>query len=161
MSSDPPLLDRDIDLALLGSLLKRARREAGLKQKALGDAVGASERTLSRWETGALPPSRDQLEGLLELLGGASEDTLLEVRRVAGLQNAPAEAARPGTIPAPPPADPKAALDVALREHAEELDVSAGRLRAVIASMLAHVERLGLPLSTARGMIARGPKPRT
>lgn len=164
MPTDSPLLDGDIDLVLLGSLLKRARREAGLKQKALAARTDFSERTLSRWESGALAPSRDQLLAMLDHFGIASDETLDELRRVArlvpeagALAADGARAGRPPTVPAPPPADLKAALDDAVRAYAEDLDVSARRLRAVAAALLGDIERLGLSLATARDMIARGP----
>ncbi len=59
MTNPPFLLDADVDLAALGALLKQARRQAGLKQTALAERTGTSERALSRWETGApRPPTR-------------------------------------------------------------------------------------------------------
>jgi transcriptional regulator with XRE-family HTH domain len=160
MSTRDGLLDSDVDLVRLGALIAQARREARMTQAFLANKVGASDRTLSRWETGTIPPSVSQLKGLIALLGKADPGTLEELRRAGRLQPKLTPVPTVSTLPAPPPVDTHAALDDLVRLYAEDLDVSARRLRAALALMLADLERLGVPLSTAREMITHSPKRR-
>jgi transcriptional regulator with XRE-family HTH domain len=160
MSTRDGLLDTDVDLVRVGALIAQARREARMTQAFLANKVGASERTLSRWETGSIPPSLSQLKGLVALLGKAEPATLDELRHAAHLQPKLVPLPPVATIPAPPPADPQNAFDEAVRAYAEDLDVSARRLRAVLGLLLAEIERSGLPLASARDMITHSPKRR-
>jgi DNA-binding XRE family transcriptional regulator len=160
MSTRDGLLDTDVDLVRLGALLAQARREARMTQAFLANKVGASDRTLSRWETGSIPPSVSQVKELIALLGKADPATIEELRRVGHLQPKLTPVPAIATIPAPPPADMHSALDDAVRAYAEDLDVSARRLRTALALLLGEVERLGVPLATARDMITHSPKRR-
>jgi transcriptional regulator with XRE-family HTH domain len=160
MSTRDGLLDADVDLVRVGALIAQARREARMTQAFLANKVGASERTLSRWETGSIPPAVGQLKSLITLLGKADAATLEELRRAAHLQPKLMPVPTVATIAAPPPADPQNALDEAVRAYAEDLDVSARRLRAVLGLLLAEIERAGLPLASARDMITHSPKRR-
>ena len=160
MSTRDGLLDSDVDLVRLGALIAQARREARMTQAFLANKVGASDRTLSRWETGTIPPSVSQLKGLIALLGKAEPATLEELRRAGHLQPKLTPVPTMATIPAPPPTDAHSALDDLVRLYAEDLDISARRLRAALALLLGDLERLGVPLSTARDMITHSPKRR-
>ncbi|HEX8796779.1 MAG TPA: helix-turn-helix transcriptional regulator [Polyangiaceae bacterium] len=150
--NDSSLLDSDIDFAALGALLAKARREAGLRQTVAAERVRISERSMSRTETGERPPSTRELLAMLETYGGAAPETLLAIRRLARLD--------PEPPPAAPPVDARAELDAAVRAYAEDLDVTARRLRGVVALLLADIERLGTSLADARAMIAHSPKRR-
>ncbi len=160
MSSRDGLLDSDVDLVRLGALIAQARREARMTQAFLANKVGASDRTLSRWETGTIPPSVSQLKGLIALLGKADPGTLEELRRAGHLQPKLTPVPTVTTLPTTPQVDAHAALDELVRLYAEDLDISARRLRAALALLLADLERLGVPLSTAREMITHSPKRR-
>lgn len=41
-----------MDLIRIGSFLAELRREKGLTQQALGERLGVTNKTISRWETG-------------------------------------------------------------------------------------------------------------
>ena len=52
-----------MDTKKCGAFLKELRREKGLTQQALAEALGVSGRTVSRWETGVNLPDLDLLLG--------------------------------------------------------------------------------------------------
>lgn len=79
--------------------LIRLRREKGLTQAQLAEAVQVSRQAVSRWETGAVIPSSENLIGLSGLYGISVEELL----------NGPAEGTEePEAVepPAPEPAPP-------------------------------------------------------
>ena len=51
------------------SLVRRARRAAGLSQKALAERAGVTQASISRIEDGKISPRCDTLERLLEACG--------------------------------------------------------------------------------------------
>jgi transcriptional regulator with XRE-family HTH domain len=164
MSNRDGLLDADVDLVRLGTLIAQARREARMTQPFLANKVGTSDRTLSRWESGAQPPSREQLKRLIAVLVKANSSTLDELRHAGHLQPklTPVPTPTP-TMASVPPAllsDPQSALDEVVRAYAEDLDISARRLRSVLGLVLGEIERLGVPLSTARDLVTHSPKRR-
>lgn len=57
------------DYPQLGSLLQRARSEAGLSQRRLARLAGTSQPAIARYETGASVPSWSTLERLLNACG--------------------------------------------------------------------------------------------
>ena len=54
---------------MIGEQIKKARRNAGLTQKQLGDALGKGISTISEWESGKRSPDIDLLPTLAEVLG--------------------------------------------------------------------------------------------
>ena len=44
-----------MDLIRIGSFLAELRHEKGLTQQALGERLGVTNKTISRWETGCYP----------------------------------------------------------------------------------------------------------
>lgn len=54
---------------LLGSRIKRLRKNKGMNQAELAEATGVEINTISRYETGANAPSIEQLLNLAEALG--------------------------------------------------------------------------------------------
>jgi len=67
-------------------MLRRARVEAGLTQRQVGDRIGVAQSDASDYERGRYHLDRRRLEGLVELLG---LDIAREVRRVAGTKRRP------------------------------------------------------------------------
>ena len=53
----------------IGSFLSQLRKEKGLTQERLGEQLGVSNKTVSRWETGTYLPPVEQLQLLCELYG--------------------------------------------------------------------------------------------
>jgi transcriptional regulator with XRE-family HTH domain len=73
-------------LALFGAMLRRARVEAGLTQRQVGDRIGVAQQDVSDHERGRYQPNRQQLEGLVELL---ELEITPEVWSVAGMKRRP------------------------------------------------------------------------
>lgn len=57
-----------MDCGKVGALIQRLRRERGMTQKALADALHISDRTVSKWERGAGCPDVSLLGGLSAVL---------------------------------------------------------------------------------------------
>jgi transcriptional regulator with XRE-family HTH domain len=53
----------------IGRRLRAIREDAGQTQTALADALGVSQNTVSRWETGQVALTAVQLAGLCDYLG--------------------------------------------------------------------------------------------
>ena len=49
--------------------LTEARRQSGLSQQEVAEALDVSRQAVSRWETGAAAPSTENLVGLARLYG--------------------------------------------------------------------------------------------
>ena len=71
-----------MDQAKTGRLIAALRKERGLTQQQLGEKLGVTGRTVSRWETGKYMPDLGVLQELAALLG-VSVDTLLLGERSA------------------------------------------------------------------------------
>ena len=86
----------------------------------------------------------DAWRALVEALGLSVEAMLAKV---------PTQATLAGRSSAPTSATARAAIDDALRVHAEMLDVTARRLRLTVASILVDIDRLGLSPIAARDLV--------
>ena len=74
-----------MDQAKVGKFIAALRREQGLTQEALGQKVGVTNKTVSRWETGAYMPDIELLVPLGEILG-ISVNELLAGERLSDEQ---------------------------------------------------------------------------
>lgn len=63
----------------LGQNIKRLRKEKGISQEALADAIGVSRQAVSKWETGATYPDTENLLALAKLFG-ITVDELAETK---------------------------------------------------------------------------------
>ena len=72
-----------MDLIKTGKFLARLRREAGYTQERLGEKLGVSNKTVSRWETGAYLPPVEMLQAISDLYG-VSINELLAGERLEG-----------------------------------------------------------------------------
>lgn len=72
-----------MDLIKTGKFLARLRREAGDTQEQLGEKLGVSNKTVSRWETGAYLPPVEMLQAISSLYG-VSINELLAGERLEG-----------------------------------------------------------------------------
>lgn len=59
--------------------IKRARKNAGLTQKQLADAIGVYPKDVSRWERGERTPAADYIKKICITLK-LSADDLLEIK---------------------------------------------------------------------------------
>ena len=71
-----------MDLIRIGSFLAELRREKGLTQQALGERLGVTNKTVSRWETGCYLPDVEMLS-LLSREFGVSINELVAGERLA------------------------------------------------------------------------------
>lgn len=58
-----------MDMVLIGKYLAELRKENGMTQEQLGEKIGVTNKTVSRWETGTYLPPVDALEQLSNLYG--------------------------------------------------------------------------------------------
>ncbi len=70
-----------MDLLQIGSFLKELRTQRGLTQEQLGQQIGVSNKTVSRWETGTYLPPVEMLQALSEFYG-VSINELLSGKRL-------------------------------------------------------------------------------
>lgn len=85
-----------MDQIKTGKFIAELRRGAGLTQEALGERLGVTNKTVSRWETGRYMPDLQMLQ-LLALELQVSVDELLSGQRLSG-ESAPQRAR--GAVPA-------------------------------------------------------------
>ncbi len=74
-----------MDTIAVGKYLAQLRRERGMTQEQLGEQLGVTNKTISRWETGTYMPPVDAFEQLSALYGVSINELL------AGKPVAPAE----------------------------------------------------------------------
>lgn len=58
-----------MDMQKIGQFLSQLRREHGLTQEQLGDQLGVTNKTVSRWETGTYLPPVEMLQALSDFYG--------------------------------------------------------------------------------------------
>jgi DNA-binding XRE family transcriptional regulator len=169
-----------LDPNLIAPLIRRARLEAGLSEEELASHAGTTARTVQRWETAFVPPTRSLREPLVRALANASGESWralverLGLSRAEMLAKVPTQAAKAAPPPAPPPPalappappppppDPRAVLDDVVRATAEDLDVSPRKVRAAFAQLTVDLARLGLSYDAARdALLGRGKSART
>ena len=74
-----------MDQVKVGKFIAELRKEQGLTQEALGQKLGVTNKTVSRWETGAYMPDIELLVPLGEILG-VSVNELLAGERLSDEQ---------------------------------------------------------------------------
>lgn len=70
-----------MDMMQIGKFIAQLRKEQGLTQDQLGQKLGVTNKTISRWETGAYLPPAEVLMAMSELFG-VSVNELLSGRRL-------------------------------------------------------------------------------
>ena len=58
-----------MDMQMIGRFLTQLRKERGLTQEQLGEQLGVTNKTVSRWETGTYLPPVEALQSLSEIYG--------------------------------------------------------------------------------------------
>lgn len=74
-----------MDMILIGKFIAQLRKEHGLTQEQLGERIGVTNKTISRWETGAYLPPADALLFMSGLFG-VSVNELLSGKRLTDEQ---------------------------------------------------------------------------
>ena len=70
-----------MDQIKIGRFIAAMRRERGMTQRELAEALGLSNRTISKWECGAGLPELMNVLPLCELLGVTADELLRGERR--------------------------------------------------------------------------------
>jgi len=70
-----------MDLVQTGKFIAQLRKERGLSQQQLGESIGVTNKTISRWETGTYLPPADMLLSLSKLFD-VSINELLSGKRL-------------------------------------------------------------------------------
>lgn len=70
-----------MDQARIGRFIVAMRRERGMTQRELAEALGLSNRTISKWECGDGLPELANILPLCELLGVTADELLCGERR--------------------------------------------------------------------------------
>ena len=65
-----------MDQIKVGNFIASMRKERGLTQEGLGEKLGVTNKTISRWETGKYMPDIDKLQELSSCLGGSVNELL-------------------------------------------------------------------------------------
>lgn len=71
-----------MNLTEVGKFITELRKEQGLTQEQLGEKIGVTNKTISRWETGTYLPPADALLALSELYG-VSMNEILAGKRIS------------------------------------------------------------------------------
>ena len=58
-----------MDLLSIGNFIAQLRKQRGFTQEQLGEQIGVTNKTVSRWETGVYMPPADALMKMSELFG--------------------------------------------------------------------------------------------
>ena len=70
-----------MDQGKIGKFISTMRKQRGMTQEQLGEKLGVTNKTISRWETGKYMPDIDKLQELSSVLG-ISIDELLAGERI-------------------------------------------------------------------------------
>lgn len=70
-------------LMTVGSNIRAAREELGMTQKQVGDALGVTNRDVSRWENGKVEPGPMNRQLLADELFGGDVSRMYEIERTA------------------------------------------------------------------------------
>ena len=70
-----------MDIQKIGKFLAQLRREQGMTQEQLGEKLGVTNKTVSRWENGNYLPPVEMLQALSEFYG-LTINELLSARRL-------------------------------------------------------------------------------
>lgn len=71
-----------MDLLSIGNFIAQLRKQDGLTQEQLGEQIGVTNKTVSRWETGVYMPPADALMKMSELFG-VTVNELLSGKRLS------------------------------------------------------------------------------
>lgn len=124
-------------------LLKDIRTRLALTQRALGQKLGVTTRTINRWEGGETEVPASVLPRAI---------ALLRARDPSAADHLAIEAKLPGALAQEEAR--RAALDHAVYAAADALDVSPRRARRVLATFLTHLVAAGLGAADARSRLA-------
>lgn len=135
-------------------LTLRARNLLNLGQKDLGDLLGASRRTVQRWDSRQGEPSVDQLARLASAVHPHDASLAIQIAALAGttleqlglvLPKPPVAPPVVASAPAPhPPSPPPHLIDTVVCAAAEALNASPPAVRPVLLAAFRRAREVGL-----------------
>ncbi len=160
-----------MDLDEFGVALRRAREAAGLTQSAVARHLHKTALTVHRWEMQNVRPTFEDRVTLLRTLAKAPRPLLAELATASEVQLDSVLPLPPPPAPVPPPvavasappakvmdANAQTVVDDAVREAAEDLELSPRVLRPVLSRFLDRVARASVPMDAAARMVLGVPK---
>ncbi len=134
----------------LAQEIRNARRAAGLTQQQLGTRLGLKGRAVYRWERDDSVPTKRRRQALvlaIQVVNPQAARALAALLASLAVRGAPTSPIAPPV--AQPAIDPAAALESAIYEAADELDVSARQARAALVRLFERLRQAGLTLDSA------------
>jgi DNA-binding XRE family transcriptional regulator len=151
-----------------GVALMNAREATGLSQTELAARLRTLPNTVYRWEKRRSKPPMEKRIALIRALADAPRALLDELADESGVDllaigMGPPPPAVPAAVPLVPvpsaiTATTQTMVDDALREAAEEIEVSPKVLRPALSRMLDRLARGGVPIDAASRMVLGVPK---
>ncbi len=138
--------------AVFGRLLIASAGALHLTQKALGERIGVSQRTIARWAYGGWYPPPSQRYAIVYALRDLPRAQLEAIAASLGLDVASIPLA-PSATRIVDPAAMREALDAALFTASERLDASARKVKEAFVPLLARVAALGLDARQAHAIL--------
>jgi transcriptional regulator with XRE-family HTH domain len=128
-----------------GALVARAQARLGMTHRQFGEALGASERTATRWAAGRSSVGVPKLRTLARLVHPRDPALAAEL---AEATSATLESlgivAPPAPAPAPPAADASVLVDVVVCAAADALSMAPSAVRGALLAAFARARELGL-----------------
>jgi transcriptional regulator with XRE-family HTH domain len=135
-------------------LVAAARKALGLTQTAFGQALGASQRTVQRWDSGHYAPEEDRLRVLARLVSVKDLPLARQIALAAG------ETLETLGVVAPTPVDvhgKDVVRDAIVCAAAEAARVTPARMRAGLAAAFARARALGVAAAALDELTAAPP----
>lgn len=157
----------------LAQQIRNARNAAGLTQAQLGKRLGLKGRAVYRWERDDSSPTQRHRRELVQVIravnpraGIVLEEAIVSARK--NIDKGTPAASDCVSAVAPPALDPHAALESAVYQAADELEVPARQLRGALARLFARLRQANLTLESIEQSLGRqiterlrGPTPGT
>jgi transcriptional regulator with XRE-family HTH domain len=145
-------------------LTLQARNALGLGQKGLGDLLGASRRTVQRWDSRQGAPSADQLARLATAVHPHNAPLATNIAALAGMTLEQLGLVRPEPVAAPPavtdapalrpPSPPPHLTATVVCAAAEALNASPLAVRPVLLAAFRRAREVGLRVEDVEGALS-------
>ncbi len=144
---------KETKAVVFGRLLIASAGALHLTQKALGERIGVSQRTIARWAYGGWYPPSSQRYAIVYALRDLPRPQLEAIAASLGLD--------PGSIPVASaairvvdPAATREALEAAMFRASSQLEASARKVKEAFLPLLARVAALGLDAHQAHAILS-------
>ncbi|HLK38761.1 MAG TPA: helix-turn-helix transcriptional regulator [Polyangiaceae bacterium] len=138
----------------LAPLLSRARSALGSTQRELGDALGASQRTVARWEAGRSSPTIDGVRQLAALVYPHDKPLAEEIAAAASSTLEGLGLVEPPAPLAPPPLPAWIIVDAVVCSAADALKVAPEVVRPALLAAFRRARELRLSFEQVEEALA-------